>query len=172
MAEANQGLVDLAEWTAKEHAVFRGHLNKAKLLATQEFGEHSTLSARLQPISSRLLDYRRQSSNSQIFVYIGPSHTRSNLEPIELGTHSLGYKVDASDKTSFSVMIKAHGTSNNLSYSIHLPTLENMVNNPVSFSTEDPENVTLRSELFRSTSMSDIRYGFVVSFPGVIGREY
>lgn len=40
-AEANQGLIDFTGWTAKEHAVFRGHLKVAKLLALQEFGEHS-----------------------------------------------------------------------------------------------------------------------------------
>lgn len=52
-------------------------------------------------------------------------------------------------------MIKAQGTSDNLSYSIQLPILENIVNKPVSFSTEDPEKVTFIFELFRSTSMSD-----------------
>ncbi|MCJ1426861.1 Glycerophosphocholine phosphodiesterase [Sticta canariensis] len=153
-AEANQGLVDFAGWTAKEHAVFRGHLQVAKLLATQEFERHSAPSARLQPRARRPVDYRRQSVSSQIFVYLGPSHTRSNLEPVELGVHSRGY-MDASDKTSFGVMIKAQGTSDNLSYSIQLPIMENMVNEPVSFSTEDPEKVTLIFELFRSTSTSD-----------------
>lgn len=60
--------------------------------------------------------------------------------------------MDGSDKTSFSVMVKAQDTSDNLSYSIQLQVLENMVNKPVSFSTEDLEMVTLIFELFRSTS--------------------
>lgn len=60
--------------------------------------------------------------------------------------------MDGSDKTSFSVMAKAQDTSDNLSYSIQLQVLENMVNKPVSFSTEDLEMVTLIFELFRSTS--------------------
>ena len=153
-AEANQGLVDFAGWTAKEHAVFRGHLKVAMLLATHDLREHSPPLARLQP-ARRPVDYERQSSSSHIFVYLGPSHTRSNLEPVELGNNCLDYNTDASDETSFGVTIKAQGTSNNLSYSIQLPILENMVNEPVSFSAENPEKVILIFELFRSTSTSD-----------------
>lgn len=153
--EANQGLLDFAGWTAKEHAVFRGHLNVAQLLATQAIGEHSGASARLQPLARRPVDYQRQSSSSQIFVYLGPSHTRSYLEPVELDVHSLNRTMDASGTTNFGVMIKAQGTNSNLSYSIQLPILENMVNRPVSFSTDDFEKVTLIFELFRSTSASD-----------------
>ena len=151
-AEAKQDLFDFAGWTAKEHAVFRGHLKVAKLLATQEFREHSAPSAGLQPLARRPVDYRRQSSSSQIFVYLGPSHTRSNLDPVELGTHLFDPNMDI---TSFGVMIKAQGTSNNSSYSIQLPILENLVNKPLLFSTEDPGKVTLVFELFRSTSNSD-----------------
>lgn len=154
-SEANQGLVDFAGWTAQEHAVFRGHLKVAKLLATQKFGEHGAPSARLQPRAKRPVHYQRQSNSSQIFVYLGPSHTRSNLEPVELRLHSLGNNIDASNKTSFGVMIKAQGTCDNVSYSIQLPVLEKMVNKPVSFSTKDPEKVTLIFELFRRTSTSD-----------------
>lgn len=154
-SEANQGLVDFAGWTAQEHAVFRGHLKVAKLLASQEFGEHSAPSARLQPRAKRPVDYQRQSSSSQIFVYLGPSHTRSNLEPVELDMHSLGNSIDASNKTSFGVMIKARGTSDNVSYGIQLPVLKNMANTPMSFYTEDPEKVTLIFELFRRASTSD-----------------
>ena len=157
-ADANQGLFDFAGWTAKEHAVFRGHLKVAKLLATQEFGEYSAPSAGLQPLARRPINYRRQSSSSQIFIYLGPSHTRSNLEPVELDTQPLeplDSNMDASDKASFGVTIKAQGTCNNLSYSIQLPILKNVVNEPLLFSTEDPEKVTLTFELFRSTSTSD-----------------
>ena len=154
-AEANQVLLHFAGWTAKEHAVLRGHLNVAKLLATQAVGEHSGASARLQPLASRPVEYRRQSSSSQIFVYLGPSHTRSYLEPVELDAHSLNHTMDASGTTNFGVMVKAQGTCSNLSYSIQLLILENMVNKPVSFSTDDPEKVTLIFELFRSTSASD-----------------
>ncbi|MCJ1464154.1 Glycerophosphocholine phosphodiesterase [Pseudocyphellaria aurata] len=154
-AEADQGLVDFAGWTAKEHAVFRGHLKVGKLLATPELREHGGPATRLQPRARRPVDYRRQSRSSQIFVYLGPSHTRSHLEPVELDVHSLGSVTDVSDKTSFSVTIKAQNTSDNSSYTIQLPILENMVNKPVSFSTDDPEKVTLIFELHRSTCTSD-----------------
>lgn len=154
-AEANQDLVDFAGWTAKEHAVFRGHLKLAKILARQDSGEHKAPSARLQPMARRAVDYRKQGSSSQIFIYLGPSNTRSNLEPVELGNHSLNRNMDASDKTSFSVRTKVQGTSNETSHTIHLPILENMVNKPVSFSTENHEKVTLIFELLRSSATSD-----------------
>lgn len=154
-AEADQGLVDYAGWIAKEHAAFKGHLKVAKILATQKFGEHDALSDSLQPLAKRLVDYKRQSNSSQVFVYPGPSHTRNNLNPVEPSIRSPDYDMDASNKTSFSVMIKAQGTSNNISCNIELPILENMVNKPVSFSTENPEKVILIFELLRSTSKSD-----------------
>ena len=153
-AGADQGLLDFAGWTAKEHAVFRGHLQVGKLLATQGFGARCAPAGRPQPLARRPVYYRKQMSSSQIFVYLGPSHTRSTLEPVELAGHSLTRNMAAGDKTGFGVMIRAQGTSDNLSRSIGLPIPENMVNEPVSFSTEDPENVILIFELFRDTSTS------------------
>jgi glycerophosphodiester phosphodiesterase len=154
-AGANQGLSDFAGWTAKEHAVYRGHLGVAKLLARQDFREHYPPPPHLQPLARRPINYQRKRGRSQIFVYLGPSHTRSNLEPVELGMDALDRNMDVSHKSSFGVMIKAQGTNNSLPYRIRLPVQENMVNKPLSFSSENPDNVIMIFELFRSTSTSD-----------------
>lgn len=154
-AGADQGLLDFAGWTAKEHAVLRGHLIVAKLLSEQNFGEHSAISSCLQPQAMCQIKYTRQNGTCQIFVYLGPSHTRSNLEPINLRDHSLDYSIGADDKPSFGVMIRAQGTSNSLPYSIQLPIRDNMVNKPFPFTVENPEMFTLIFELFSSTSTND-----------------
>ena len=118
---------------AKEHAVFRGHLEVARLLAIQEFSNHSAPSNLLQPLERRSVAYKRQSSCSQLFIYLGPSHTRNKLEPIELERDSFDYISDASDYPISRVTIEAQGTSDKSSHSIQLPLLENLVNQPVSF---------------------------------------
>ncbi|KAI9795247.1 MAG: Glycerophosphocholine phosphodiesterase [Candelina submexicana] len=150
-AGANQVLFDATGWTAKEHAVFRGHLKLARLLTTQEPQEHAP-STRLQPPTRRPVNYLRQSTSSQIFVYLGPSNTRSNLKPVEMGSRSLDQNMDASDETSFSVNIKTQGTCKNISYSMKLPIVGSQVNKPLSFSAEDPEKVTLTFELVRNSN--------------------
>lgn len=154
-AGADQGLFDFAGWTAKEHAVLRGHLIVAKLLSKQNFGEHSAIPSCLQPQPMCQVKYTRQNGSCQIFVYLGPSHTRSNLEPINLRDHSLDYSIGADDKPSFGVMIRAQGTSNSLPYSIQLPIRDNMVNKPFAFTVENPEMFTLIFELFSSTSTNE-----------------
>ena len=73
-AGAQQDAVDLAGWTAKEHAVFRGHLSLADL-----FVPHIRVpSGRLEPMKVSRAFYERKGMRTQIFIYLGPSHTRTN----------------------------------------------------------------------------------------------
>ena len=152
---AKQDLVDLAGWTAREHAVFRGHLKVARLLATQEPRDHNAPSARLQPLTRLPVNYQKQSSDSQIFVYLGPSHTRSKLNPVELNVPSMDCNMDAEGERSFSVTIEAQGVSKNMSFNCRLPIKGNMVNKPVSFVAQKPEKVTLVFKLCCSASTND-----------------
>lgn len=144
-AGAKQDAVDFSGWTGKEHAVFRGHLNLAKHFAPQA----EAPSARLKPQDSHLVDYRRNNNSSQIFVYLGPSHTRSSLAPVEVDIPSLASSQEAGDFTNLGVMIRSHGTTNEPTYNVQLPLLENMVNKPLLFLTEDPEKAILTFEVYR-----------------------
>ena len=154
-AGANQGVVDSAGWTAKEHAVFRGYVSLAKLFAPQD----EALSVRLKPQKKHLVSYKKQSSSSQMFVYLGPSHTRSNLAPVQLDTHPLSGNRDAREQTNIGVRISSQGTCNESPYNIQPPILKNMVNNPLSFSVREPEKIILVFEIYErfSTQEEDIQ---------------
>ena len=141
-AGANQNVIDFNGWTAKEHAVFRGHLSLAKLFAPQ----NEAPIARLKPQDRHSVDYRRQSKSSQIFVYLGPSHTRSNLAPVELDSED---SRKSGEQTDLSITIMSHATISEGPYDIKLPIPEDMVNQPLRFSTENPEKITLVFEVYR-----------------------
>ena len=185
-AGAEQKLCDLAGWTEKEYAVFRGHMKVAELLAAHGASDYratessgilrtgivrpgeplkcalqnqTRISSRLEPSEMTPNYYRMQKDSSQIFVTIGPSNTRSNLKPVELTNQSFYHDIIANRNTRFGVMVKAGGTKSTSAHCIELPMLGNMINKPLQFATEDPNNVTLVFELFRSspTSGKDIQ---------------
>lgn len=150
-AGAKQEVVDFAGWTPKEHAVFRGHLSLARLFT------HSSKppSGRLKPQDRHPVNYRRLTNDSQIFVHLGPYHTRSSLAPVELDMCSLGNKVDAADLANLGIMVRSNGTNDGPLFDIQLPIKENMVNEPLTFSTENLEKVVLIFEVYRRLSTQD-----------------
>ena len=182
-AGAEQRLCDLAGWTEKECAVFRGHMKVAELLAAHEAGDHrapansrilrtgivrpgeplkcalktqARISSRLEPSEMTPNCHRMQKDSSRIFVTLGPSNSRNNLKPVELISQSLGCDINnANQTTRFGVRIKAGGAKSTSAYCIELPMLGNMINKPLQFATEDPNNVNLVFEIFRSNSTSD-----------------
>lgn len=180
-AGAKQRLCDLAGWTEIECAVFRGHMKVAELLAAYGARDHratpsskiprigivrpgeplvcalqseTRTSSRLEPLEMTPNCYRMQRDISQIFVTLGPSNTRSNLKPVELTNHSYDHDLNANPKTRLGVVIKAGGTKSTSAYTIDLPMLGKMTNKPLQFATEDPDNVNLVFEIFRSSSTS------------------
>ena len=181
-AGAEQRLCDLSGWTEKEYAVFRGHMKVAELLATHGAGDHraplssgilrtgivrpgeplkcalqsqARTSSRLKPPEMTPNRYHMSRDSSQIFVTLGPSNTRSNLEPVELASRSSDHNSNANHKTRFGMMIRAGGTKSTLAQRVELPTLGNMTNKPLQFAAEDPDNVTLVFEIFCGSSASD-----------------
>jgi len=182
-AGAEQRLCDLAGWTEKEHAVFRGHMKVAELLAAHGAGYHrapasggilqtgivcpgepskcalksqARISSRLEPSEITPNGHRMQKDSSQTFVTLGPSNTRSDLKPVELISQSLGCDSNnANQTTRLGVMIKAGGAKSTSAYCIELPMLGNTINKPLQFATDDPDNVNLVFEISRSSSTSD-----------------
>ena len=181
-AGAEQRICDLAGWTEKEHAVFRGHMKVAELLAAHGAGGHRSpassavlrmgmvrpgeslkcalqsqtrTASRLEPSGITHNGFGMQRNSSQIFVTLGPSNTRSNLKPVELTNRSFDHSINDSHKTRFGVIIKAGGAKSTAGHCIELPMLRNMINKPLQFFTEDPDNVNLVFEIFRNSSSSD-----------------
>lgn len=133
-AGAQQDAVDLTGWTAKEHAVHRGHLSLGRL-----FAPHIQVPAsRLEPVKIYTVYYEKQSKKSQIFVYLGPSHTRIDPNVITLAfplEERLNLRrINTQDRPDLS---------------------DNMVNRPVTFTVDDPTETILRFEISRHKDGSD-----------------
>lgn len=188
-AGAEQRLCDLAGWTEKEHAVFRGHMDVAEFLAAHEAGDpraptssrilrtgivrpgeplkcalksQTRISTRLEPSKMTPNCHRMQKDSSQIFITLGPSNTRSDLKPVDLISQSLGCDINnANQTTRLGVMIKAGGANSTSAYCIELPMLGNKINKPLQFATDDPDNVNLKFQIFRSSSTSDENVQFI-----------
>ena len=181
-AGAEQGMCDLAGWTEKEHAVYRGHMKVAETLAAHEAGDYrdpassSVLqTGMLRPgkllkcalysqtrTSSRLIPPEvtptccwTRDDSSHIFVTLGPSNTRSNLEPVEMIERSSDNTISMKHEPTFGVMIKAGGTNFIQAHCIELPMPGNLINKPFQFAFEDSDNVNLVFEIFRKGYRSD-----------------
>ncbi|KAK0508799.1 hypothetical protein JMJ35_009075 [Cladonia borealis] len=178
-AGAERRLCDLAGWTEKEHAVFRGHMKVAELLAAAEFGEYEkplssvTLRAgivrpgdslrctlkkeikaasRLEAPETIPSFCRLPRDCSHIFVTLGPSNTRSHLKFVDLDRQ----RCDLSNDAELGVMIESGGIKSISGYSIKLPILDDMINKPLHFTTtEDLENLRLVFQVFFTSSVHD-----------------
>lgn len=135
MAGADQGLCDLAGWTEKEHAVFRGHLKVGQLLDAHHrqqlrcTSEHQmAASSRLEPSDLTPNHLRMQSDSSQIFITLGPSNTRSKRRPVE----SVGQSFSTEDQNAvFGVMVKIGSAKSTSAHCIELPISGSTINRPV-----------------------------------------
>ena len=181
-AGAEQGMCDLAGWTEKEHAVYRGHMKVAEMLAAHEAGNHkdsastsvlrtgmvrpgkllkcalngqTRTSSRLVPPEINPTCRSTQGDSSCIFITLGPSDTRSNLEPLEIIERLSDNTIGTKHETTFGVMIKAGRTKSVPAHCIELPMPGNMINKPLHFAVEDFDNFILVFELFRKGDQSD-----------------
>ena len=181
-AGAEQGMCDLAGWTEKEHAVYRGHMKVAETLAAYEAGHYrdptSTSVLRTGMVrpgkslkcalngqtrtSSRLIPPEinptwrwTQDNSSYVFLTLGPSNTRSNLEPVEIIERLSDKTISMKHETTFGVMIRAGGTKSIPAHCIELPMPGNMINKPFQFPVEDFDNVNIVFEVFRKGYQSD-----------------
>ena len=166
-AGSKYGSFDLAGWTEKEHAVYRGHMNIAKLLLSYEmrgFKPQASGQGLQGPVAhenplERILEDQKElalpsrlpenilspqptkNPHSYILVALGPSNIRSSLEAIDLNIH---HTASPSEKESgYNISIRAAGMSSTVSHRLPLPIKGNMINTPLVFATEDPENASL-----------------------------
>ena len=181
-AGAEQGRCDLAGWTEKEHAVYRGHMKVAETLAAHEaedyrdpasnlvlrtgmvrpgtvlkcalHGQTRTPSRLIPPEMTPICRWT-QDDSSHILVTLGPSNKRSSLEPIEIIERSSGNIISMNYETTFGVMIKTGGTKSIPAHCIEMPMPGNLINKPLHFAVEDSDNVNLVFEMFRKGHRSD-----------------
>ena len=175
-------MCDFVEWIEKEHAVYRGHMKVAETFAAYEaedfrdpasssvlrtdmirFGKllkcamHSQTRTISRLISSEMTSICcwTQHDSSHIFVTLGPSKTRSNLEFVEIFERSSDNIISIKHEITFGVMIKTGDTNSIPAHCIELPMPGNMINKPFQFAVGVSDNVNLIFEIFRKDYRSD-----------------
>lgn len=149
---------DLSGWTAKEYAAFRGHMRIAEYLATLDIAspyQTQTFSS-LKPSGTVRPQYPVTNENeSKIFVKLGPSNTRTNLEAVDLSYSVPSHAPFIPSDLGYSLQISAIG-ANGSSPIVHLPMLEDMTNEPWLYTSQDPRNVKLVFKLFRTSDYESV----------------
>ena len=160
-----------------EHAVIRGHMKVAELLAASEFRDDKNLlssgtlragivrpgdslrctlkkeikaASQLEAPETTPSFCRLPRDCSHIFATLRPSNTRSNLKFVDLDRQ----RCNLSTNTELGVIIKSGGIKSTTTYSIELPILDDTINKPLHFTTtEDLENLHLIFKIFRTSSV-------------------
>ena len=161
-AGADQNLCDLAGWTAKDHANFRGHLRIAKLLCTY----HESRKAESQ-VTTMLRSLPHKSCNAcssfkerepitraRIHVMLGRMNTRKSNRPIELKPLSDKHPYLSHPELGYTIEISAIG-ADGPGGRFALPVLRDLTNEPLEFSSDAPDDAKLIFNLFRRKSPGD-----------------
>ena len=178
---ARSDRLDLSGWTAKEHAVLRGHLTIAKCLnssissSTTDSGNSTSISGsplstsfddRRSPISSdqeegdsgtsKTFGHRYLDRESLILVSLGTMDTRRTVHSVTLDRVPLALTRSTQPDMALSIVVSAVGASGEPSV-VDLPVEESMCADTISFRTPDASKVQLRFDLVPTYSGSKAR---------------
>ncbi|KAI9882398.1 MAG: hypothetical protein M1823_005855 [Watsoniomyces obsoletus] len=173
-AGAQLDRMDLSGWTAKEHAVLRGHLDIARRLPASlpvsSTGTESSTSLASSPLSTSPFGDRRPSvtngesgmirrsesiktfghrylrGESLVLVSLGSMDTRKAVEPVTLEQIPLSRAHSTQLDTALSVVVSATEASGEPSI-IDLPVQEHICAEPMTFRTRDASKVQLRFDI-------------------------
>ncbi|KAL8958301.1 MAG: hypothetical protein Q9193_004615, partial [Seirophora villosa] len=157
-AGADPNVVDARGWTAKEHAAFRGHLGLFKYLNTAWPPEETIRSASdsdevevEKPKELSLLSKggdQLDTTQAQIQISLGASNTRSNTKLLELHLPRSSGNDVLREQVGFALEVGMLGAFE-LKQTIHLPLLEDVTNNPICLSVNDPHEACIMFRLVR-----------------------
>ena len=130
---------DLSGWTAKEHAVFRGHLEIAKWLAA--VGEEGHLpryrvptkgiwqEALPNPLPARHRRLPTAARENHIMLTIGPSNTRGGMQAVDISPMLTYQDTSACDDANYALRISTICASGPI-VTFKLPIREDTINDP------------------------------------------
>ncbi|KAL9126174.1 MAG: hypothetical protein Q9217_004736 [Psora testacea] len=171
-AGADSDLRDVFGWTAKEHAVFRGHMRIAQLLPTFAWHVDNTGTQALRGLRASLCKRSAAglaghgcreytggpnmdlSGQTKVLVTLGPSNTRKTVESVDLARNEIKQTYASHAGFRYSLQIMAIGAEGP-SQSFDLPVLRDLTNEPTLFGTNDPNNVKLIFNLHRIVDLAD-----------------
>lgn len=158
LSGADPVLSDAQGWTAKEHAAFRGHLDIAESLLRTTTGD------KVQPdyktaieIESKtplrgLPSHRRQlpvaEEKTQILLTLGPSNTRIEKQVADISPLLIRQDGSPYDTAGYALSIDGIYTNGPKPF-IRLPILEDLINQPWWFSTDDTDRAGFVFNLVR-----------------------
>jgi glycerophosphodiester phosphodiesterase len=153
-AGASQEGRDILGWTALDHAAFKGHIKlvtklresvRMKSLANASLTREVAVSARTPPI-------HRAIGGNLILVNLGSFNSYKTLTAVDLSPYLSTYGPTMESEVGFLIEISLMGGPY---YLIDLPILEDMINKPWSFFTEDPGNAKLMFKIYRKTTIEN-----------------
>ncbi|KAL8951441.1 MAG: hypothetical protein Q9222_002581 [Ikaeria aurantiellina] len=167
-AGADSLRLDRFGWTAKEHAAYRGYLSLAKLIEVPNVSEclpspDPTMAVRSPPYlpGSRGINPilppewanggLQNGEKTHVLVTLGSPNTRHIGEAVAIDAHT-----DVSD-TIYAIEIRLMGAtaSSDTRGRLQLPLVEDMINDPWHFMTENPEETKLVFSIFAVNNDGD-----------------
>lgn len=167
--KADIHLTDAQNWSAVEHAAYRGHLNIVALLEPLVGATHSlhpkARSFLTVPMvqtdrseSSHIPRMRHQSSTSAdtcVWIRLGSNDAYKPARPVQLDLHrGLDHLSLLAAECAYSISVCADRESS-AEYGTTLPMMETNVNKPWLFYTKDITNMRLRWNLYRRSPGHD-----------------
>lgn len=153
-AGADVSAVDRRNWTAADHAAYRGHPKTIQELQHQSQGlEHPTSAQPKSPAlalsPTRTITSRNEENDkpllntdfSHVFVNIGSFDLYKTTQIIDLDPYTDALSSERLPNTSMALEVSAFGCGEK--YCVQLPILEDLSNSPWSFSTRTPDIVRL-----------------------------
>ncbi|PLN82049.1 GDPD-domain-containing protein [Aspergillus taichungensis] len=155
-AGAKQDLRDSLGWTAKEHATLRGHLAIADIMDAGNTDDldrsRSGGPASVPPTKSAPTEQGSfQSDRSYVIINLGALQHGQRGEALELRGSSLPESVYAHNGLSMEISIAEGGNSpHSQSYTVKLPLLRDMLNEPFVFPVVNPNEAVISFKLLRA----------------------
>ncbi|KAL6900448.1 Glycerophosphoryl diester phosphodiesterase family domain-containing protein [Trichoderma evansii] len=148
---------DALGWTAREHAVFRGHLGIAML-----FKSTASESIKGGPASSSRMNYKRPPQNSfngssekLVVVNLGSTQGGHDRAAFELSHYNSQRSCGTEATSSLVLEISAPGTSADAKV-VRLPVLEDQINQPFIFQAKNEAPLQISVRLFRRESIDSM----------------
>lgn len=149
-AGASQQYKDLMGWAAIDHAAFRGHITLAKKLRELQDGRPTSgdVPRRGMPISRSVGHVRMPLNECLILATLVSFDSYEHLVADKIGPYLPADESTIESGLGLSIEISLIGRGNS-GYTVDLPILEETVNKPWTFYTNDPDNAKLMFKIYR-----------------------
>lgn len=142
---------DLLGWTALDHAAFRGHITLAKKLREFQAESYATpgnMPQRRAAASRPTAPLRMPLRNGLIIFSLGSLDAYRKLIGVKIDPDLATDKRNVEFKPGFSIEICILGEQGS-SHTVDIPILEETVNKPWVFNTQDPDSAKLMFKVYR-----------------------